>query len=276
MLNGASDNENPTGMIQGSYGNFYGTTNQSVFRFTLAGQFTTLETIPLNDEFLPTSPNSPLLQASSGQLYGALTTYSLNQAQFFEIAPGGSGFEEFPSLGTSNGNLIDPLIQASDGSLWTAFEVPGDGASGGIIAFSPTNGAVLRNFSLDGSNGSNPAAIIQGADGKLYGTATAGRTVSGNQTGGGTVWTVNAGLSAPKPSIAAFNSTKGTAGSLVLVRGSNFIGTTGVTFHGTSAEFQVLNSQFIKATVPVAATTGPVSVTNAGGTSVSNSSFIVE
>jgi hypothetical protein len=53
-------------------------------------------------------------------------------------------------------------------------------------------------------------------------------------------------------------------------------GTTRVTFYSVSAAFRVLNSGNVVATVPTGATTGPIEVTNAGGTGVSSKSFMVE
>jgi hypothetical protein len=61
----------------------------------------------------------------------------------------------------------------------------------------------------------------------------------------------------------------------VLINGTNFVGTTAVSFNGVSASFQVLNTQFVSATVPVGATTGPIKVTNLGGTAISTQSFNV-
>ena len=64
-------------------------------------------------------------------------------------------------------------------------------------------------------------------------------------------------------------------GSKVLIRGNNFIGTTAVTFNGVSGTFRVLNVNFITATVPAAATTGPISITNLGGTTTITPGFTV-
>jgi hypothetical protein len=64
-------------------------------------------------------------------------------------------------------------------------------------------------------------------------------------------------------------------GSTVLINGKNLIGTTEVSFNGVSASFQVLNTQFVSATVPAGATTGPVTVTNAGGEATSTQLFTV-
>jgi len=139
------------------------------------------------------------------------------------------------------------MIQGSDGNLWTAFEQVGS-SNGSVIAMSPVNGAVVQNFSFHGANGSIPeAGVIQGADGKIYGTAIGGGTLSGGKAPSGTVWSLDAGLPAPSPAAAAFSPASGAVGSTVLIRGNNFIGTTA----------------------------GPIAVTNAGGATESQANFTV-
>ena len=275
-LNGTTDGAIPRGMTQGADGNFYGAGGGSVFRFTLGRQFTVLHSFaPLG--VLPTQASSGLFQASNGKLYGSLVNYSLSQLQFYEINTSGSGFQEFPSFGnrTSNG-AVPTLIQASDGNLWDVGPLL-DG-NGAIFAISQDTGAVVHSFAFSGANGGYPdGGVVQAADGKLYGTATQGGTlVSSTSFAYGTVWTFDAGLPAPAATIAAFTPTSGVVGSKVTIRGSNFIGTTAVTFNGVSAAFKVLNVQFITATVPVGATSGSITVTNAGGSTVSTQHFMVQ
>jgi hypothetical protein len=65
-------------------------------------------------------------------------------------------------------------------------------------------------------------------------------------------------------------------GSTVTIRGDHLIGTTAVTFNGVSAAFKVLNVQFITATVPSGATSGTITVTNAGGVTTSTQHFTVQ
>jgi hypothetical protein len=217
-----------------------------------------------------------LFQASNGKLYGALTNYSIEQLQFYEIDTSGSGFQEFPSFGNRTGvNGPPSLIQASDGNLWDVWGQ--DGGDGRVIAMSPVDGTVLKSFLFNGANGGTPeASVVQAADGKIYGTAILGGTVASNKTAEGTVWRLDAGLPAPAAAVAAFTPTSGVVGSKVTIRGSNFIGTTAVTFNGLSAAFKVLNVQFITATVPVGATSGSITVTNAGGSTVSTQHFMVQ
>ena len=121
------------------------------------------------------------------------------------------------------------------------------------------------------------ASVIQAADGSFVGTTELGGTISGgnNTFADDTVWTLDAGLPAPAPAITLLNSTSGSVGSTVLINGNNFIGTTAVSFNGVSASFQVLNTQFVSATLPAGATTGPVTVTNAGGRATSTQTFTV-
>jgi uncharacterized repeat protein (TIGR03803 family) len=266
----------PFGMTQALSGDFFGVDGPNVFKFTSAGEFTVIESFPKVNGFLPTNADSGLVQATNGNLYGSLITYSLNQAQFYEISPTGSGFQEFPSIGTMSVDFeVGSIIQASDRNLWTAFIETSNG-NGSVIAFSPVDGSVLHNFSFVGSNGSLPeAGVIQGADGKIYGTTAGGGTVTAGQAPSGTVWNLDAGLAPPSATIATFSPGSGGVGSTVSIRGSHFIGTTKVTFNGVNASFKVLNTKFISTVVPNGATSGPITVTNAGGTTTSTKSFTV-
>jgi uncharacterized repeat protein (TIGR03803 family) len=273
-LNGSTDGAGPIGIIQGSDEKFYGTSAGNVFRFTAGGQFTVLHTF-LPFGILPTHASSGVFQASNGNLYGSITNYSLSQLQFYEISPSGSGFREFPSFGNrTSTSFVPSLIQASDGILWDVG--PLLGGRGKLIAISPDSGSLIHSFSFSGTSGAFPdAAVVQGADGKLYGTAVLGGSVANNKVPNGTVWTLDAGLLAPAPAVAAFSPSSGTVGSRVTIRGDSFIGTTAVTFNGVSAAFTVLNAHFITTTVPAGVTSGTITLTNAGGSTVSTQQFTV-
>src|SRR3989475_10710570 len=78
------------------------------------------------------------------------------------------------------------------------------------------------------------------------------------------------------PTITSFTPTSGPVGTLVTISGMNFTGATAVTFNGVKGDpFTVTSATAIQDTVPAGATTGPLSVTTAGGTATSTSSFTV-
>jgi hypothetical protein len=79
----------------------------------------------------------------------------------------------------------------------------------------------------------------------------------------------------PAPTISSFTPGSGWPGTSVTVAGSGFVGTTAVSFNGAAAAFTVNSGSQLTATVPAGAVTGPISVTTAGGTTTSTSSFAV-
>jgi len=283
-LTDAADGLQPSGMIQATNGNFYGVTdglprvtggfNEDIFQFTPAGEFTVLFKSPIRD-----TPISGLTQGANGNLYGAFENIPAGEINFFEISTEGTGFVAFAPFTSLAGMLSVPsLFLASDGNLWDTNFEDSTAPLGSVFLIDPQNGAVLQTFAFDGANGNSPeVGVIQAADGTFVGTTAFGGTISGgsNEFADGTVWALDAGLPAPAPVIILLNSTSGSVGSTVLINGQNFIGTTAVSFNGVSASFQVLNAQFVSATVPAGATTGPIEVTNLGGTATSTQSFDV-
>jgi uncharacterized repeat protein (TIGR03803 family) len=277
---GLADGFQPLGIIQGADGNFYGTNSAgspvmsgNVFSLTAAVEFAIVHTFTVYK-----APISGLMQAPNSNLFGVFFDAARSrQQQLFEVSPSGSGFQQLPPFGPTTGTFPMPSpIQASDGNVWTSTFQGGASNDGTIVKMSARNGAVLQTISFNGANGSSPhAALVQGADGKIYGTTTAGGVVSTGEQPGGTVFSLNAGLAPPKPSIATITPTTGSISSTVILSGGHFVGTTSLKFNGVAAMFQVLNVDSVQATVPAGATNGLISVTNAGGTTVSTQSFIV-
>jgi hypothetical protein len=78
------------------------------------------------------------------------------------------------------------------------------------------------------------------------------------------------------PTVTSFSPTSGPVGSVVTVNGSNFVDVSVVAFNGTPAGVNsLISATQLTATVPAGATTGPISVTNTGGTGTSTGSFSV-
>ena len=281
-LNGTTDGSGPSALTLASDGNFYGLdrgpdVNSSVFRFVPStGQFTIQFTLPSFDLAISTA----LVQGANGNLFGAFEDeIGGHDINYFEVRPDGTGFQTFPPFAPLEGVLdVPPLFLASDGNLWGTNFGDSTFADGSVITLNP-EGVVFQSFGFNGTNGQEPdAAVIQGSDGKIYGTAIGGGTISGGRQkfADGTVWNLDAGLPLPSPSVALLNPTSGSIGSTVLINGNNFVGATSVSFNGTSASFKILNLHFISATVPAGATSGPVTVTTAGGSSTSAQAFSVK
>jgi len=282
-LAAATDGLEPLGMIQATNGNFYGVSdglpsvgafNEDIFQFTPAGEFRVQFKSPIHDTGI-----SGLTQGANGNLYGAFENIPAGLINFFEVSTEGTGFVAFAPFTALAGMTTTPsLFLASDGNLWDTNFTDSTAPMGSLFSINPQNGGVLQTFAFDGANGNSPeAGVIQAADGTFVGTTEHAGTISGgsNEFADGTVWTLDAGLPAPAPAITLLNSTSGRVGSTVLINGHNFIGTTAVSFNGVSASFQVLNTQFVSATVPAGAITGPIKVTNLGGTATSTQSFKV-
>jgi gliding motility-associated-like protein len=80
----------------------------------------------------------------------------------------------------------------------------------------------------------------------------------------------------PPPAIDAITPSSGAIGSTVVITGTDFTGATAVSFNGINAPNFVVDSPTqITATVPVGATTGPITVTTANGTGTSTTNFTV-
>ena len=265
-----SETEGPTGLglIQASDGNFYGTTQgagtlvTTLFRLTRAGVFTILQTLNYSD-----FTTSPPIQGVDGKLYGATSrgifASSLSGADYQELSIPDSFF------------FNQPIYQASDSNLWDAL-FSDTSAPNGELRLISTLGIVQQTISFSGSNGASPnAPVLQGSDGKILGVTYGGGSVSLGETPNGVVFTLDAGLTAPLPTIVNFSPSSGTVGTKVMLHGGHFIGATQVSFNGTSATFRVLNTGNIRATVPAGATTGPITVTNPGGTTQSQQNFTV-
>ncbi len=84
------------------------------------------------------------------------------------------------------------------------------------------------------------------------------------------------------PVITGFSPVNGRAGTNVIVRGTNLLGTSGVAFAGTNgpftvpASFVVLSNGALSVTVPVNAATGPIQVGAPAGSYTTTSNFVIQ
>jgi hypothetical protein len=155
-----------------------------------------------------------------------------------------------------------------------------------ITSFTPTSGPLGTNVTIDGTGltgatsvtfNSVSASFVVSSDTAIQATVPAGATTGplSVTTPGGTATSANNFTVVSAPTITSFTPASGPLGTSVTISGTNFSGTTAVTFNGVSAAFTVNSATAIQATVPAGATTGPLSVTTPGGTATSTNNFTV-
>lgn len=282
---GTGDGAGPAGgLTLGSDGSFYGTTqaggtsgNGTVFKMDLAGNVTILYSF-LSDDPNGNDPFGSLIQASDGNFYGTCDLGGTNGAgTVFRISTSGHLTKVYDfATGSVGSHPQAGVIQASDGNLYGTASY-GGGDLGGTIYQVTLGGVATLAASFGGASGYGPVgALVQGSDGNLYVTAPNG---GGNNSNGvpdqGTIDVFTAGLPLPKPGILGFVPASGSAGTKVTIGLGPYIGATAVKFNGTPGTFKVTGSEFITATVPAGATTGPISITTPGGMVTSKQKFIV-
>jgi uncharacterized repeat protein (TIGR03803 family) len=282
QFTGSPDNNYryPQGLIQGTDGNFYGTTPGShgssgmVFKITSKGKLTMLH------EFAgyPTDGQTPvgsLIQASDGNFYGATrgggtggygTVYQMTPAGVVTILH--NSYEE-DVLGS------DPSsgpVQGTDGNFYGGTYNGGTYRAGVLYQVTSSGAYTVLYDGFTSTTGVHPDdPLIQHTNGTFYGDTYEGGT--GAICGCGTLYSLNMGLG-PFVSFVPSQSS-GKVGKSIGILGQGFTGTSAVSFNGTPATFKVVVDTYLTATVPTGATTGSVTVTTPGGTLTSNKIFRV-
>ena len=154
-----------------------------------------------------------------------------------------------------------------------------------ITSFSPTTGPVGTLVTINGSgfgdvtgvtfNGTSATFSLVSAT-QITATVPVGATTGkiGVISPGGTELS-SSNFTVTAPTIAGFSPGTGPVGTVVTITGTGLTGATAVTFNGVSATYTVNSSTQITATVPAAASTGPIVVTTPGGTATSSGSFTI-
>jgi uncharacterized repeat protein (TIGR03803 family) len=166
------------GLNLGFDGNLYGTTYQggsgagTVFRITTAGVLTVLHDFSNGAD--GGYPRTPPTQAPDGNLYGVTGNGTI--AVLYKITPTGafSVVMNMPSMSHS------PLIVGSDRMLYGITDYGGTYNRGTAFQFNPATKKLKIIHSFEMTTGAIPTgALMQAKDGKLYGTAVWGGTMSG-------------------------------------------------------------------------------------------------
>jgi uncharacterized repeat protein (TIGR03803 family) len=218
-----------------------------------------------------------LIEASNGDLYGATLFGGIHSSgSVYRMTLSG----QFTTLysfcrqaGCPDGTYPYGLAQGSDGNIYGVTAHGGlnnnsqcSMGCGTIFSLSPAGKLTnLYNFCslANCADGFTPAEpMTQGIDGKFYGTTASVE---------GTIFSFDVGLS----TFVTFVHRAGRVGQTGGILGQGLTGTTNVSINGTLAVFTVVSDSYIRATVPVGATTGYVTVTTPSGTLTSNVPFQV-
>ena len=249
FVDSPTDGSEPLGaLVEGSDGNFYGTTEfggtnfeGTVFQISPSGSETILHSF-VGSPSDGREPYAGLVEGSDGNFYGT-TRFGGTSANCFDgcgtvfrISPSGSEtiLHSFVGYPTDGATPLGGLVQGSDGNFYgttvnggtsTNFD-PATGGYGYGTAFriSPSGSyASLYSFAGSPNDGINPeAGLIQGSDGNFYGTTSSGGTSTNSdpatdETGYGTVFKLDVGLGtisanctiSVNPTSAAFHAAGG-------------------------------------------------------------------
>jgi len=288
-FSGAADGGQPSaGLVQGSDGNFYGTTqgggalgSGTVFQIMSAGTFTTLWNF--NGAADGAQPMARLTQGSDGNFYGTAFAGGVNgSGTVFRVSSNGTFITLWSFFGMADGGQpAAPLVQASDGRLYGTASTGGAFGLGSVFRIA-SNGTftALWNFSGSG-DGANPlAGLVQAGDGNLYGTTSAG-----GSGGAGTIFKITpAGNLTTLYDFAGALDGANPMCELITGSASNFYGTTSTRGSGNfgtvftliqPCTFSISPSHV---TVPATAFSGTFTLnaasTNCPWTAVSNDSWI--
>jgi uncharacterized repeat protein (TIGR03803 family) len=284
---GADGIEPESDLIQGTDGNFYGTTSQggandlgTIFQITPEGAFTVLYTFTGGTD--GGTPERGVIQGTDGAFYGVANAGGIGGAGLiYKLTVTGTtaafttiyAFE--PTLGDGT-NAIGGLVQASDGNFYGTTSTGGSNGDGTVYRVTPAGGFLtIYDFTDSGDSGDPISGLTQGIDGRLYGT-TAGESDSD-----GSIYAIDLGLAAPTPVVTLFTPTSANVGNTIEVDGRHLVGTTAVSFTAAGGKtvaatsFSLASGTYLTAVVPTGAITGPISVTANGLTGTSTTDLDV-
>jgi uncharacterized repeat protein (TIGR03803 family) len=275
LVNCADGTGPPSPPVQGNDGNFYGvaalggaTGHGVAYRLTSTGAYTVLYNFCSATDCLDGNQPQAVTWDPSGTLLGVTNLGGdRGSGTIFEINLKKNHFRTLHNFDAyvDGSNPFYALTLANDGNF---YGVVGDAFAAGYI-YEETAGDVytsLYNFACC-DLGSNPfGPLLQATNGKLY-----GETAYSRVTNSGAIFQLSNGI---RPSVQPV-PVAGKVGQNIIILGNGLTGSTRVTFNGVAAAFTVESDTYIKARVPLGATTGTVSVVTPSGTLKSNPQFVV-
>lgn len=262
--------------IQGIDGNFYGTGGGGAlgggafYQITPGGSYKVLYNFCFYTDVNCTAGSYPMgiVQDAKGNFFGT-TEYAGHNGYgtVFEITPQNQ-YHVLHYFDRKHGkNPIYGLTLGKDGNFYGTTNDASPPDNGTLFEITPT-GVYTPLYTFGCCTGYDPwSPLFQGTDGLLYGTTLYGVGACCY----GTIFSLDNGLSPLVETVP----TGGKAGQSIIILGNGLTGSTSVKFNGVAASFTAESDTYIKAKVPIGATTGIVSVVTPSGTLNSNPQFVV-
>jgi len=291
------DGSRPIGiLVQGSDGNFYGTTYQggafnegAVFKITPAGVLTLLHSFDfVSPTFDAQLPIAGLTLGTDGNFYG-VGAYggTQNGGAIFEITPAGTEkvLYSFCSVACTDGFVpTTPMVLHTDGKFYG--NTYGNSLGGSVfysfdVGFKPLvdlvtwTAKVGKTVEILGQGFTGTTGVsFDGVSATFHNISDTYMTATvpaGALTGTVTVTTFTDTMKSNRaflvtPQITSFTPASGIVGTSVVITGVSLTQAAAVTIGGKTASFTVNSDTKVTATVPVGAKTGlPITITTAGG-----------
>jgi uncharacterized repeat protein (TIGR03803 family) len=218
-------------VVQGSDGNFYGTTTRggsyeygTVFKLTPAGVLTTIYTFTGGAD--GSEPTGALTLGGDGNFYGVTSYSGGGSGTVFKVTPAGVLTTLYTFTDGADGAYpLAALTKGSDGNFYGTTEEGGGSTDFGTVFKVTPAGVLTTLYTFKGAadGGNVRARLTQGSDGNFYGTTT---DVGGSAYG--TVFKITpAGVLTTIYTFTGNTDGSEATGALTLGSDGNFYGTTG-------------------------------------------------
>lgn len=194
-----TNGQDPSAVIQGYDGSFYGTTrlgglnnSGTAFQLTSTGTLITLYSFCAETNCTDgKEPLNGLVRATNGNFYGTTSVGGQGFGTIFALTPKGKITQLYSfcqGLGCPDGNEPNGLVQVANGNLYGTAEFGGKYNHGTAFEMTPGGALTIVHTFHGGTDGINPAgSLIQAADENLYGIALSGTGALFQMTPTGTV-----------------------------------------------------------------------------------------